>query len=154
MWRERLLACLPARHPHPHRLLPHPQKRMDVVSESDDKTVGVRADADPWRVGWLETTFKVVHRGPDFAERNRLVTMIEAEGAEVVEFSTVDADPEDIPTQPGTPEADWDRRYEDAMQWRDWQECEQLLEERARSDWWTNPSADSTEGGSATGGSV
>lgn len=33
-------------------------------------------------------------------------------------------------------ERDWDDRYYEAMQWRDWQECELLLDEREQSAWW------------------
>ena len=34
------------------------------------------------------------------------------------------------------PEREWNRAYEDAMQWRDWQTCEILIEEREQADWW------------------
>lgn len=31
---------------------------------------------------------------------------------------------------------EWERAYDDAMQWRDWQTCEQLLAERERAPWY------------------
>jgi len=30
----------------------------------------------------------------------------------------------------------WNRAYDDAMAWRDWQSCEVLLDERGRESWW------------------
>lgn len=33
-------------------------------------------------------------------------------------------------------EATWNRAYDDAMQWRDWQMCDILLEERECESWW------------------
>lgn len=33
-------------------------------------------------------------------------------------------------------EAEWNRAYDDAMQWRDWQTCEILIDEREQADWW------------------
>lgn len=33
----------------------------------------------------------------------------------------------------------WERAYDEAMQWRDWQSCDQLLEERDQSDWYRGP---------------
>jgi hypothetical protein len=32
-------------------------------------------------------------------------------------------------------EAHWHKQYNDAMQWRDWQTCEILLEKREQADW-------------------
>jgi hypothetical protein len=33
--------------------------------------------------------------------------------------------------------AEWERAYDDAMAWRDWQTCEILIEEREQADWYT-----------------
>ena len=36
------------------------------------------------------------------------------------------------------PSADeWNLAYAEAMQWRDWQECDRLLVERESAPWWT-----------------
>ena len=32
--------------------------------------------------------------------------------------------------------AEWERAYDDAMAWRDWQSCEILIEEREQAEWW------------------
>jgi hypothetical protein len=32
--------------------------------------------------------------------------------------------------------ASWNRAYDEAMQWRDWQTCEQMLKERESESWW------------------
>lgn len=31
---------------------------------------------------------------------------------------------------------EWERQYEEAMQWRDWQTCDYLMEERAEAEWY------------------
>jgi hypothetical protein len=37
-----------------------------------------------------------------------------------------------------TPEqVEWERAYDEAMQWRDWQTCEYLIDEREQADWYT-----------------
>lgn len=33
-------------------------------------------------------------------------------------------------------EQEWDAQYDEAMQWRDWQTCDYLIEERAQSSWY------------------
>jgi len=33
-------------------------------------------------------------------------------------------------------EEEWRRAYDEALQWRDWQTCDQLLEEREQADWY------------------
>lgn len=35
-------------------------------------------------------------------------------------------------------EAEWNRAYDEALQWRDWQTCEILMDERETADWWLN----------------
>ena len=42
---------------------------------------------------------------------------------------------EDTPTATD-PEREWERAYDEAMQWRDWMTCEILIEERGQADWW------------------
>lgn len=36
----------------------------------------------------------------------------------------------------GWTETDWEIAYAEAMQWRDWQTCDILIEERERQSWW------------------
>jgi hypothetical protein len=31
---------------------------------------------------------------------------------------------------------EWERAYDEAMQWRDWQTCEILIDEREMAEWW------------------
>lgn len=42
-------------------------------------------------------------------------------------------------------ERGWNRTYDEAMQWRDWQTCDALLEERERADWYKPEAVDGTE---------
>ncbi len=39
-------------------------------------------------------------------------------------------------------EREWSRAYDEAVQWRDWQTCDQLLEEREQADWYHGPKHD------------
>jgi hypothetical protein len=32
---------------------------------------------------------------------------------------------------------EWERAYDEAMRWRDWQTCEILIDERETAEWWT-----------------
>ena len=41
-------------------------------------------------------------------------------------------------------EAEWNRAYDDAVAWRDWQTCEILLAERESCDWYS-PDVPDTE---------
>lgn len=36
-----------------------------------------------------------------------------------------------------SPQEEWERAYDEAMQWRDWQTCEILIDEREQADWYT-----------------
>lgn len=38
-------------------------------------------------------------------------------------------------------EREWNRQYDEAMQWRDWQTCEVLLEERETRPWYRKKAA-------------
>ena len=42
----------------------------------------------------------------------------------------------ELPAAYAQQEAEWNRAYEDAMQWRDWLTCEILIDEREQADWW------------------
>lgn len=39
-------------------------------------------------------------------------------------------------TDPETAREEWENAYDEAMQWRDWQTCEILLNERLTADWY------------------
>ena len=39
-------------------------------------------------------------------------------------------------------QAEWERAYDEAVQWRDWQTCEILLDEREQADWWKERDCD------------
>ncbi len=39
-------------------------------------------------------------------------------------------------------EKEWDDAYDEAVQWRDWQECDRLLEVRENASWYQGPKHD------------
>jgi hypothetical protein len=55
---------------------------------------------------------------------------------ELAAGSTVE--PPERDEQEARSEAEWESAYEHAMQWRDWQTCDILLDERETADWYLN----------------
>lgn len=39
-------------------------------------------------------------------------------------------------TEDGLTEREWDAQYDEAMQWRDWETCDYLIEQRAQATWY------------------